>query len=307
MYGEKFMVSLVRRIGHIVKHGPEIIKNNIVINRLKRHNHFNKVCINRSRNPKIIVSLTSYRKRFPTLDICIKSILNQTLLPDHLILYLSKDEKAAGIPKQIENLKKYGLEIKFVDLDLKPHKKYYYAMKEFPDDIVITMDDDIVYASNVIDELYKTYKRFPKCVIAARAHEITFNKKGVNNYDDWNQCCTNSYEPSFLYMATEGAGALYPPHLLNPDILFDLTYIKKYINVDDLWMKAVEILSDVPVVICDHSLEDKRIEIPSAQKTALAIQNVGQKQNDVKLKELDIDFNIFVKLEQAEKRLNSKD
>ena len=67
MYGEKFMVSLVRRIGHIVKHGPEIIKNNIVINRLKRHNHFNKVCINRSRNPKIIVSLTSYRKRFPTL------------------------------------------------------------------------------------------------------------------------------------------------------------------------------------------------------------------------------------------------
>ena len=39
---------------------------------------------------------------------------------------------------------KRGLTIRFCE-DLKAHKKYYYAFKEYPDDIVITVDDDVIY------------------------------------------------------------------------------------------------------------------------------------------------------------------
>lgn len=301
------MASLIRRMGHVIKHSPEITRNYIIISKLKKQTEFNKIPVGLNRKTKIIVSLTSYSKRFETLDICIKSILNQTLLPDRLILYLSKNENVEDIPKPVRDLQNYGLEIKFVDLDLKPHKKYYYAMKDFPDDIIITLDDDIIYDKNLISELYKTHKKFPNCIVAARAHKIRFDSDNkIAKYNNWEWCSTESNEPSFLFLATEGAGTLYPPHLLNKHLLFNLEYINKYINADDLWMKAVELVSHVPVVIANPKLEKKRIEIPEAQDVALAKNNVGNYQNDAYLKELEKDFHILSKIKNLEYKFNNQ-
>lgn len=297
------MLKFLHQCGHIVKHSPEIIREKYIINKLKNQSDFKTISDNENKEPKVIVSLTSYKKRFPTLSICLKSIFNQTVLPDKLILFLSKDESYEDLPDSVKDLQKYGLEIKFVDGDLKPHKKYYYAMQSYPNDIVITLDDDLIYDPTLLEELLKVHKRFPNCVVAARAHEITFKNGKIDEYINWNQCSTDEYIPSFKYMATEGAGALYPPHLLNLDLLLDLNYVNKYINVDDLWLKAVEVVSEVPVVICNKKLEKNRIEITSAQKNALANKNVGQGQNDIKIMELDKDFNLLDKLKKDEEKV----
>lgn len=301
------MTSIIRKVGHIVKHGPGIIKRKVAtktaIKKLKNQTEFSRITP-RDNDQQIIVSLTSYKKRFSTLDICIKSILNQTMLPDRLVLYLSKDENIEEVPNKVKELQKFGLEIKFVDLDLKPHKKYYYAMQEFPNDIVITIDDDIIYYKNMIKELILTYKKFPGCIIAARAHEITFDEDGkIKKYEDWKMCSTKSNLPSFNFCATEGAGTLYPPHLLNTKITLNLKYINKYIDADDLWMKANEVLSNIPVVISNPKLERKRIEIPSSQEVGLKYTNVDGGKNDFYLKQLESDFSLSNKLNKAEERL----
>lgn len=291
------MINLIRKVGHAVKESPKTIKNAFVISNIKRQNNFKPITINKNRNPKLIVSLTSYKKRFPTLALCLKSLLNQTLLPDHMVLYLSNNEKKEDLPSEVKDLQKYGLEIKFVDLDLKPHKKYYYAMREFPNDIIITVDDDMIYDKNLIRNLYLMYQQFPNCVVSARAHKIVLKDNKIIDYSDWHQCYfPKKSSPSFLFMPTGVGGVLYPPHLLNLNILLNLDYINKYIDVDDLWLKNVEILSGVPTVICDANLEKNRIEIPSAQKVGLAKKNVDLGQNNVKIEELDKDFNISCEL-----------
>lgn len=295
------MVNLIRKLGHIVKNSPKTVRNCIIISKTKYKRNFKAITINKNRNPKLVVSLTSYKKRFPTLVLCLKSLLNQTMLPDHIVLYLSKDEKKS-LPNAVKALEKYGLEIRFVGLDLKPHKKYYYAMKEYPNDIIITVDDDVVYDKNLIKDLYSTYKQFPNCIISARAHKIVIKKGKIVDYSKWNQSyIPSSLHPSFLFMATGVGGVLYPPHLLNLNILLNLKYINKYIEVDDLWLKTVEIISGVPTVICGSKLEKNRIEIPSAQKVGLAKTNVDLGQNNIKLKELEKEFDITHKLIQKEK------
>lgn len=296
------MANIVRKVGHIIKHGPEIIRKKIIFTKLQHQDTFKNSVVKQNREPQLIVSLTSYKERFSTLDICLKSLLNQTLLPDHLILYLNKEEKE-DVPVSIKKLEQYGLEIEFVDRDLKPHKKYYYAMKEYPNDIVITVDDDVIYSKYLIESLYKTYKKFPNCVVAARAHEIVFKNKKIKNYLDWNWSSNISNKPSFLFMGTGVGGILYPPHLLNLNLLLNLNYIKKYINVDDLWLKTVEIMSNIPVVICDAKIDRERIDIPYVQGVGLAQQNVNGSGNNANLKSLDDEFGLALKIKKAEEKL----
>ena len=47
----------------------------------------------------------------------------------------------------------HDFEIRWVDEDLKPHKKYYWAFKDFRDSLVVTIDDDLVYRKTMIQEL----------------------------------------------------------------------------------------------------------------------------------------------------------
>lgn len=294
------MVNLMQKVGHAVKQSPKTIKNAFIISNVKRQTNFRTITVNKNRNPKLIVSLTSYKKRFPTLALCLKSLLKQTLLPDRMVLYLSNNEKEEDLPSAVKDLQKYGLEIKFVDLDLKPHKKYYYAMKEFPDDIVITVDDDMIYSKNLVKELYRMHLEYPNCVVAGRAHEIIFNNNNFEMYKKWIFSSSMVGIPSMKLLATGVGGVLYPPHILNTKLLFDLTSIKKYLTVDDLWLKTVEVISNVPVVICNQQIEKHRIEIPNTEKVGLFNLNLTENKNDLNLKELQKDYKL------AKRILNSK-
>ena len=98
----------------------------------------------------IIVSFTSYPKRIMTIDKVIESVINQTVPPDKIVLYLSSCEfQDCNAMPDLEKYKKYGFEICWCDENLKSHKKYYYAMQQYPDDIVITIDDDFYYKNTM--------------------------------------------------------------------------------------------------------------------------------------------------------------
>ena len=243
------------------------------------------------RDEEIIVSLTSFPERFPALHSVIESMLCQTMRPDKVILYL--DDDVSVIPS---NLKKlciaYGVQIEKRPGNMKPHKKYYYALKEHPNSIVITIDDDEIYPRNLIEDLYTVHKKFPNCVIAARAHKIRFNNGIVENYNNWEWESTLSHVPSMRLVATGCGGVLYPPFCMDSRV-FDLELITKLsINADDLWLKIMQVLKHTPVVICNNVIRKKRVSVYGSQNKALNSSNVVQQFNDIYMNNLIDYFNL---------------
>ena len=239
------------------------------LNKNKRENH-------------IIVSLTSFPPRLDTLHYTLKSILSQSMKPDSLLLYLAKEEISddSGLPSTILDLKKYGLEIIYVNDNLKPHKKYYYAMKHYPNSIIITIDDDVIYNKNLIRDLYNSYLKYPLAVSAKRVHKML---KDENNnlvpYDEWLYEYKKETIPSFDLITTGVGGVLFPPGIL-PDEAFDMDKITEFcLNADDIWLKFMELKNNIPVAwVKGHKIHPYIIR--RTQKVSLQKSNYHDNQND---------------------------
>lgn len=238
---------------------------------------------------RLIVSLTTYPRRINLIPGVLESIYKQTRKPDEVILWLAEEQfpgKEADLPEQLRQLSAdKRLTIRWCD-DLKSHKKYFYAFQENPNDLIVTIDDDLVYSSDMLSSLYASYLLYPNAVSAVRAHLIIVNECGdILPYQSWIQetdACL--YEPSMQLMATGGAGTLHPPGLFRKEF-FDKDAIKQNcLWADDLWLKAMELVSDVPVVLARPF---ERLQyLPDSQEEALHIVNVQQNQNDVQLENI---------------------
>jgi len=230
----------------------------------------------------IVVSLTSFPSRFFTLHLALKSILDQNMKPDVIFLCLTKDEvkEESELPQSVLELKKYGLQIYFADDNLKPHNKYFYAMKLYPHSLIITVDDDNIYDKALVGDLYSSFQKYPSAVSARRVHKIAKDKKDTAlPYSKWRYEFKKITTPSFDLLATGVGGVLYPPGLLPPET-FDADRIKELcLNADDIWLKFMELKNNIPVVWAKgrrvHPLNIKR-----AQKITLQKNNYHKNLND---------------------------
>ena len=233
-------------------------------------------------NDSVIISLTSYGKRLYTVHNTIKSLLCQTYPPDKIILYLGEDVLESEVPKELNDLKRYGVQIEFVKGNLRPHKKYFYAIQSFPNALVVTVDDDLIYPEYFLELLIKEHLKYPNAVIAARVHIIRFDDNDqILPYMQWEyEADVSKKNESFMYLATGGAGALYPPGSIGCSF-FDEELIKTLsYTTDDLWLKAAELKSRTPVKMISSKVWKHTYEYPKAIDNALSNNNVYGGQND---------------------------
>lgn len=234
---------------------------------------------------RIIVSLTTYPARISTTWITIASLLQQTMKPCKVILWLAEEQfPEHKIPERLKKMEKRGLELRFCE-DLKPHKKYYYAMQEYPDYYVITADDDIFYPENHIEKLWDGYKKYPGNIICQWSHQIGFTEQGeFLNYNDW--MANAETVPAYSTLAVGCGGVLYPPGCLFKEV-FDKEKIRNYaLYTDDLWLKCMEILKEWKVVNCNR-ITLIYFNIVSTMKSGLWTFNTGQsRNNDIVWKQL---------------------
>ena len=259
------------------------IETKAIRHRLEKNENRNLQLNTKPRDKKIIVSLTSYPARFQDLHLVIKSIFTQTVLPDQIILYLDEGVEDSQIPNSLKDLESYGLSIIVGGADIKPHKKYYYAMKDNPESIIITVDDDNMYRPDTIEKLMNSYRKYPEAVSCLRAHRIIFdNNQKLLPYMSWDLVCTDIINtPSLELLATGVGGVLYPPNCMNEE-LFNLDNIKNLcLGADDIWLKYMQLLSGTKVVAVERK---KRLANPLPADTkgvsALAVGNVLQSAND---------------------------
>lgn len=242
---------------------------------------------------RVIVTLTSYPPRMNTIWMTLRSIFSQSRLPDKVVLYLAKSDfpnREADLPDSLKEMLWNDFEIRWVNEDLKPHKKYYWAFRDFPDDLVVTIDDDLIYRRNMIETLLACHASHPDAIVASRTHLIMFNDDGsLKPYDQWIYEAPHYHEelvgrPSMRLFATTGAGTLFDPKLF-PPMTYDADLIKKHCLVaDDVWLKVIETIAGVPVVA---ATADQLLEyVPDTQLIALCHVNTEAGGNDVILASL---------------------
>lgn len=242
---------------------------------------------NDRRREKITVSLTSFGKRLDLVHIAVKSIMTQTMKADAVVLYLAKEDSRKKIPQE-EELIKAGLRIERNVKDLKSHKKYFYAVQEYPDSLIVTVDDDTIYDEKLLEELYTAHLQYPAAVICRRGHRMTKRAGKVAPYDQW-EGCVKSESPEKGICATGVGGILYPCGRYREAFLDERGIRETSLYGDDLWLKTVELLRGIDT----HATGELPVRtIEGSQNEALYIENAENKRNDAYVEALERYFNI---------------
>ena len=239
--------------------------------------------------PEIVISLTSFPARIDLMQNTLDSICNQSLKADKIVLWLAEEQfpdKEKNLPDFFADYYQFNFEVRWCKEDIRPHKKYYYAFKAFPEALIIVVDDDLIYEKGMVETLVASWKVYPYAVSAMRTHLITKNEKGeIEPYRRWlNEFSGVIGIPSMQLFSTSGAGTLYPPGCMDDEV-FNIDCIKEYcLNADDIWLKIMQVKKGTPVVLAKNFV--KLIEVDGTQEIALCKVNVDQRVNDVQLNNL---------------------
>jgi len=183
----------------------------------------------------LVVSLTSYTKRFPTLELTLRRILHQNVRPDETVLWLTEGDRNE-LPEGVLFLQKLGLTIRTTK-DIGSYKKIIPALENYPDSFILTFDDDIAYPLSAIESLVSYYQS-PKEILCRRAHKITYNENNSPRlYNKWRFDVSDSDQDLF---ATGCLGILYPPHSLATEVLNETAFMSLAPFADDIWLFWME-------------------------------------------------------------------
>lgn len=110
--------------------------------------------------------MTSYKGRITNVSKVIFSILNNTMKPDKIVLNLAIEEfknKEKDLPEDLQMLQENGLlEIWWVDKNIKQFKKIIPTLERYPNDVIISIDDDLIYPPEFIETIYNDYLKYDK-------------------------------------------------------------------------------------------------------------------------------------------------
>lgn len=278
LFDEQYFRALVRVAGLLLP---------IVFRLTSRHPKYSIKEKVASNDVKVVASLTTFPSRVDQIWIVIESIFRQEVKPDIILLWLSKDEFAdkSVLPQNLLNLERRGLQIRFCEGNLMAHKKYFYAMRLFPDAAIVTLDDDMIYPNDLFYRLIKANERFPTSICCAIGRKINSLNGKISFYHNWEYVRKNTL-PSFDIIPIGSGGVLYPPASLSPELFNKDLLMQMSLKTDDLWLKVMSVLNKTKVVCIGG--EYSRFHIPVIQKNKVSLMdtNIGEFQNDKNFKRL---------------------
>jgi len=200
---------------------------------------------------KINVSLTSIYANEKILEGCIKSLLNQTIKADAIFLYLSSNEYLLDkgypiVPGWLQNL---PVNIIYTE-NTGPFRKLLPLLKDkwSSDEIIITVDDDTIYAPTLIETMINDYKNTGAC-ISCRGFFL--------DSDDLSVYKLSRARFMDIHNFHTGKGAvLYHPSMFQRKIhpkythgIFSTDYLRLCKTADDMWFNLWRIYNEVPCVV----------------------------------------------------------
>lgn len=201
---------------------------------------------------KVIVSLTSFPAAIPYAAQAVRSILKGSVLPDKLVLYLTFSQfDKAGIPQELLELARNNpaFEIRNYDRDIRSYRKLIPALEDFPDAVIVTIDDDVAYHKNMLRDLLRLHEQIPDAVLAHRAKRMKPGKpyRAWKKYR-WYHFLTKRIHSGFKNLFTGVGGVLYPPHSLRADMLDVDLFTEIAPTTDDIWFWAAAVANGTKIV-----------------------------------------------------------
>lgn len=185
-----------------------------------------------------VVSLTSYGRRVSTGIVCytLYSLLRQTRHPKRILLCIDQTAWNTGnLPKRLQALQRKGIEVRFSQ-DIYSYTKLLPAISLCPNEVIITVDDDVLYPKRLLEELWRVHEVHPNDIVATHVLAPT---DPTLPYRQWAQAPSGT--ESLHYFPLGVGGVLYPPRSLKKEMLnYDLA--KQYApKADDVWFWAAGI------------------------------------------------------------------
>lgn len=201
---------------------------------------------------QVIVSLTSFPAAIPYAAQAVQSILNGSVLPDKVVLYLTFSQFGEdGLPKELLKLANESplFEIRDYPIDIRSYRKLIPALHDFPAAIIVTIDDDVKYHKNMLRDLLVLHEQYPHALLAHRAKCIKPGKP----YREWKKYrwyhfLMKRINANFRNIQTGVGGVLYPPHSLNSEMLDVELFTSIAPTTDDIWFWAAAVANGYPVI-----------------------------------------------------------
>ena len=267
-------------LGYIEEYFNKWVKNKYI----KDDTHKSGVTTEK-RNQRIILSLTSFPKRIDTLWLTIETLLRQSMKPDEIILWLAEDqfEGEEALPSRLLRQRERGLTIRWCD-NIMSHKKYYYVMQEYPEDLIILVDDDFIYPYDLVASLYKLHRMNPEDIVCLSTAIISPQLESPPSI--WGRPKHNEeIRHSIRAQAFTGAGTLYPPRALPKETFNKSKMMELCPLADDLWLKFMSMIAGTKVT-CIYKCRSFPVMIYGTTESSLWQINGRDKRNDVQWQDL---------------------
>lgn len=253
----------------------------------------------------VIVTLTTHGKRLYDVHLAIESIMQGTVLPNKIILWISDEfEGSLKIPVYLQKLQKRGLEINYCH-DIKSYTKLIHALKSYPDSLLITIDDDIIYPSDTLENLINAHLSFPDCICAnnVRKYPDSPSSKMATIIHHW-PCDQNRFLHPFYGFFEGFAGVLYPAKSLNEEVFNEPVFLDICKTGDDIWFNAMALLNGTKVVFSNpHIKLFDCIVNPEVQSVGL-IHNNQKSLNSIMLQKVFSRYKLWETLSSLNSNLS---
>lgn len=239
----------------------------------------------------VVVSLTSYHKKFPYLESAIRSLLLQNVKPDKLVLWITKEDFKL-LPHSIT---RYEREFEHFTIeecqDFRSYKKLVPSIEMFPQSSIITADDDIIYPVNWLAQLLDEATLNPGAVVAYRCRNIALDLQTQLPlpYIHW-PLVNDGYCSSWL-LPTTGGGVVYPPKSLSTLSCDPSLFLQLAPTSDDIWFYWMARMNGTK--ICKTSASYNLVNVPKSHRVGLAQTNIGLSGNDTAVQKLQIWHSLF--------------
>jgi len=242
---------------------------------------------------ELIVSLTSFPARFDRLKFTLRSLIEQSIRPDKICLWVDPSQFAelpADVWAYCHNHDVYVMSAR----DIGPGTKLIPALREFPSATIVTADDDFYYPPDWLEVLIEGAKRHPQAIVCRRAHLARTAGDGrFLPYSEW-EAQTSAPAPSAsgTYIFPTGVGGvLYPPGSLDPTVLDDTRLLRLTPKADDVWFFWMARLAGTPQVRVGKKLP--MVNWPGSQAVGLVHGNVGEAGNDKQVFNMEREFGVL--------------
>ena len=235
---------------------------------------------------QIIISFTSFPARINKTHLAAECLLRQTYPNIRVILWLSMNQfPLCEIPSKLKRLQDYGLEIRFVEGDVRSHKKYYYTFQEFRDCLVFLADDDIFYPTTIVESTYNKYLQYggEKVVVGNYGCRIEYKEDGLlTPYLTWKLCNSSEFENNDNLFFGSGGGTMIRPCDLFEDVCKKELFMKLTPTADDVWLNAMSRLGNNKIIVLAKNYP---LSVSIKNDIKLYKTNYGEENgNDIQIK-----------------------